>query len=337
MKKISYLTIVILLCSFSLFAQNQQTSYHAANGKVVETREESHYYRIISIDEQHPDLRKYEEYYSKDDRLKLSTYLTNGRTTGSKIGECRTFYPNGQLQEKLRYDSSHRLIDTAYSYYRNGNLYASKLYKPASPSSPTPTSFYTNHNESDQAQIEYILVQDSLGKVLVRDGTGMLPIFNLSNWNVQEQGPIKNNKKNGEWSGKINKRTFVESWENDSLINGVTKDSLGVETAYNAQNFAVPPEYPGGITALRTFVGQNYQYPAEALQEGVSGMIQIDFIVEPDGSMTNFTIRKDLGHGTGQAGVNAIRRAKRQWTPGIQRGIPVRVAYTLPIMLAVSP
>lgn len=325
MKNLFYLFALVLLFNVSLFGQTKQVSYHDVDGELVETSEQSYFYRIISIDEQYPDLRKYQEYYTKDDRLKLDTRLTSGMNTMSRIGECRTYYPNGQLQEKLRYNENHMLIDTAFSYYANGILYAQKFY--------TGQTEILNDLDTREVDTKYILVQDSLGKIVVTQGNGILPIYDLNKMELLEQGKLSDHKKNGEWSGKANKQTFVETWKEDRLISGITKDSLGVETKYDEQNFAIAPEYPGGTKALRMFVANNYRYPPAAIDNGVSGTIQIEFIVERNGKMTNFKVRNDLGHETGQAAINAISKAKKQWTPGVQRGIPVRVAYVLPITL----
>ncbi|GHE23592.1 hypothetical protein [Sphingobacterium griseoflavum] len=85
MKNLSYLTPLLLLFHISLFGQNKQINYHAIEGQVVETPEQSYFYRIISTDQEHPDLRKYEEYYTASDRLKLITRLTNGSMTSFNV------------------------------------------------------------------------------------------------------------------------------------------------------------------------------------------------------------------------------------------------------------
>jgi len=41
---------------------------------------------------------------------------------------------------------------------------------------------------------------------------------------------------------------------------------------------------------------------------------------------------RDLGHGTGNAAIAVLKTSKR-WSPGIQNGKTVRVAYSLPIRL----
>ncbi len=93
----------------------------------------------------------------------------------------------------------------------------------------------------------------------------------------------------------------------------------------------VLPEYPGGPKAWQKFVG-GYKYPPQAVENGVSGRVIIQFVVERDGSLTDIKVVRDLGMGTGEAALSLLKKSPK-WTPGIQNGRPVRVAYTQTIAL----
>ena len=80
------------------------------------------------------------------------------------------------------------------------------------------------------------------------------------------------------------------------------------------------------------FVGKNYRYPAMAREQGVSGKVIMQFVVERDGSLTDIKVLRDLGLGTGEEAVRLLKSVPR-WKPGIQNGRAVRVAYTLPLSL----
>lgn len=97
----------------------------------------------------------------------------------------------------------------------------------------------------------------------------------------------------------------------------------------------VNPEPVGGMRNFMTWISNNYEYPKAALEKSVNGIIEISFIVEKNGSLTDFKIKKELGYGTGAAALELMRKAQK-WKPGIQNGRPVRVAYTLPIRLNLS-
>lgn len=98
------------------------------------------------------------------------------------------------------------------------------------------------------------------------------------------------------------------------------------------QSVEINPEPIGGMRAFMEYISKNYDYPQAAIEEGVNGQIQVAFIVEKDGSLTDIRIIRDLGHGTGDAAIRVLQSSSK-WAPGIQNGRPVRVAYTLPIRL----
>lgn len=97
----------------------------------------------------------------------------------------------------------------------------------------------------------------------------------------------------------------------------------------------IEPAFPGGMEAFLNYVQKNYRYPDRAVQAGVKGKIILSFIVERDGSLTDIQIMRDLKFGTGEEAVRLLKTSPR-WTPGIQNGREVRVAYTLPIALDLS-
>lgn len=97
----------------------------------------------------------------------------------------------------------------------------------------------------------------------------------------------------------------------------------------------VMPEPPGGMKAFVQWVSKNYKFSESALHNQTTGLVQVTFVVEKDGSLSSFDVKKDIGFGTGEEAIRLLLKAKK-WNPGIQNGIPVRVAYTLPIRLSTT-
>ena len=113
------------------------------------------------------------------------------------------------------------------------------------------------------------------------------------------------------------------------------KEQLVTETVGENHIFEaveVAPQPPGGMANFLKYIGSSYQYPAQAEAQGVSGRVILTFVVERDGSITDIKIVRDLKYGTGEEAVRVLKRAQK-WSPGIQNGRPVRVQYTLPIVL----
>lgn len=91
------------------------------------------------------------------------------------------------------------------------------------------------------------------------------------------------------------------------------------------------PDFPGGIQKFYAFVGENFKVP----KEKISGKVYIKFIVETDGSLSNYKILRDIGHGTGEEAVRVLKLSPN-WIPGEQDGKKVRVQYSLPITISGS-
>ncbi len=90
------------------------------------------------------------------------------------------------------------------------------------------------------------------------------------------------------------------------------------------------PQYPGGPNELLKTIAKNVVYPKGAIQRGVQGRVFVRFIVEPDGTMSNFTVVKGVDPELDKAAIDALQKLE-SWTPGKQRGKKVPVWYTVPI------
>ncbi len=114
---------------------------------------------------------------------------------------------------------------------------------------------------------------------------------------------------------------------------GITESPGTADDPFHSVEIA--PSFPGGIDAFLKYVQKNYRYPRQAIEQGVKGRVILSFIVERDGSLTDIKIVRDLKFGTGEEAVRLLK-ASPKWSPGIQNGREVRVAYTLPIGLDIS-
>ena len=90
------------------------------------------------------------------------------------------------------------------------------------------------------------------------------------------------------------------------------------------------PQFPGGDIELMKFLSENIKYPEAALKAGTQGRVVAQFIVEADGSITNVKVVKKVSDEIDAEAVRVIN-AMPKWKPGMQKGQPVRVKYTIPI------
>lgn len=91
----------------------------------------------------------------------------------------------------------------------------------------------------------------------------------------------------------------------------------------------VMPTFKGGdINKFRDWVQKRTNYPQIAIDKKIQGKVFLTFIVEPDGAVTTVTVVKGVDPIIDIEAVKAIE-ASPKWSPGLQRGQPVRVRYSM--------
>ena len=85
------------------------------------------------------------------------------------------------------------------------------------------------------------------------------------------------------------------------------------------------PELQGGLAAIQSKV----VYPEIARKAGVEGRVIVQFVVNEQGRVENPTVVRGIGAGCDEAAVSAVMQAR--FSPGMQRGQPVKVKMSLPI------
>lgn len=91
------------------------------------------------------------------------------------------------------------------------------------------------------------------------------------------------------------------------------------------------PTFKGGdINKFHDWVWKRTQYPEAALINKIRGTVFLTFIVEKDGSVSNVTIIKGVHPLLDEVAVKVISESPK-WSPGLQRGQPVRVRFQIPI------
>jgi TonB family protein len=98
----------------------------------------------------------------------------------------------------------------------------------------------------------------------------------------------------------------------------------------------IAPEYPDGQMQMFKFLQENLVYPKSARENNNEGTVTISFIVEIDGSLSNFTLKRSSGHSVLDAEAIRVAKLMPNWAPGYQQGKPVRVNQTLPVRFKLS-
>lgn len=90
------------------------------------------------------------------------------------------------------------------------------------------------------------------------------------------------------------------------------------------------PDFPGGQNALRSFIAVNIRYPVEAQEKGIQGKVFVQYVIEPNGSISNVKIAKGVHPVLDAEAIRVVKRMPK-WIPGRQKDKPVRVSYTVPV------
>ena len=92
----------------------------------------------------------------------------------------------------------------------------------------------------------------------------------------------------------------------------------------------VLPEFPGGMQALMSYIGNNVKYPDEASKKKVEGKVIVEFVVKKDGSVADAKVISKTNEMLNKEALRVIN-AMPKWKPGKNKGKVVDVRFVLPV------
>lgn len=94
----------------------------------------------------------------------------------------------------------------------------------------------------------------------------------------------------------------------------------------------VAPQFPGGQRGLDNYVNKNVNYPQQAIDDDVSGVVHVSFVVDENGHVTKAKVM-DAAKPADGLDEEALRivRSMPSWTPGKVKGRNVKTRMELPI------
>ena len=91
------------------------------------------------------------------------------------------------------------------------------------------------------------------------------------------------------------------------------------------------PEFPGGGNdALFEYLKKNIHYPDIAQENGSSGTVYLQFVVNANGEVSDVAVARGFDESCEREAVRVIRNMPN-WIPGKQNGTPVRVLMSVPV------
>jgi len=92
------------------------------------------------------------------------------------------------------------------------------------------------------------------------------------------------------------------------------------------------PKFMGGDeNEFTRWVFRNMTYPEDAKRNGIQGRVICSFVVDTQGNIIDVKILRGVDPLLDKEAIRAISKSPK-WTPGKNRGKPVRVSYTFPVI-----
>ena len=89
--------------------------------------------------------------------------------------------------------------------------------------------------------------------------------------------------------------------------------------------------FVGGEDALRGYLSRNISYPESARTRNSQGQVSLSLTIGRDGSVCDVKLLKSSGDESLDNEAVRVVEAMPKWSPGKQRGIPVRTYFVLPV------
>ena len=122
-----------------------------------------------------------------------------------------------------------------------------------------------------------------------------------------------------------------DSLKYDELVNWNPNE----ESVYNEVNeidkVDEKPSFPGGESAMKSYLNSTLKYPIDAQENGVQGRVIVQFIIEKDGSISDVKISSSVNPSFDREALRVVK-AMPKWNPGKVNGIPVRVKNEVPVV-----
>jgi len=308
-----------------VFISDTIVNYFDKSGNPVRTKLASYSYQcIVPVGDEPNRFFNIVSYYTATDSMKSFAYSrdsTVGVFGWKYVGESTTYHPNGQLKSLEKFDTNGSAIDSSYYYYPTGKL---KMLVTQVESEQNP---FTG---SPITKPYYLLYMDSLGNYLLKRGNGFIR-FDYDNGDYIE-GELKDNEREGNWVGWNMESRYEEQYLAGVLQSGKRFRANGELISYDSDTKESAPMPFLKMDQFMKAVSRQIDLPDHLIAQLKSSIINVRFIVNKDGRLSDFKYDNDIPSGVKGKITTAIQSAG-PWKPGRLQGEPVAINYTVPIRL----
>jgi TonB family protein len=100
---------------------------------------------------------------------------------------------------------------------------------------------------------------------------------------------------------------------------------------------ATMPEFPGGQRALDNYVNDHINYPQDAVDNDVAGVVRVSFVVDEQGKISKAKLvsRQRIGNGLDEEALRVVNKMP-EWKPATMHGKKIKTRLELPISFQVE-
>lgn len=122
-----------------------------------------------------------------------------------------------------------------------------------------------------------------------------------------------------------------DSLKYDELVNWNPNEELAYNEVIEIDKVDEKPSFPGGESAMKSYLNSNVKYPVEAQENCIQGRVIVQFIIEKDGSISDVKISRSVDPSLDREALRVVK-AMPKWNPGKLQGIPARVKNEVPVV-----
>ncbi len=186
----------------------------------------------------------------------------------------------------------------------------------------------------EQGLVKNLVIEEPVDPLLKKEA---IRLFNLIIWEPAEyRGKAVESKKS--YSFRFNIRNYKKACRNRGYdtfpFPTENVDSSGTIYQYKYVDVQPFPFFQEEDSDLQKFMAENFTYPEEALKRNITGIVKLNFIVEPHGRISNIRTIEHVGAGCTEEAIRLVKLLK--WKAGIYNGKSVRVTVNMPITFGLN-
>ena len=135
----------------------------------------------------------------------------------------------------------------------------------------------------------------------------------------------------GIFSITIGQNTEYALFASNNPMNTTNDESPKTHSTFTPTNqTSANAAFPGGATALMQYLADEITYPEAAREKGDEGSVYVQFVVTPDGDITDAKVVKSVSAELDAEALRAVQ-AMPDWAPAYYNGRAVKSKVTVPV------